>query len=138
SDIRAHVGDYEARAVRPHALGRFRDLLGTTLRHPSMLRFLDNADNARGHFNENYAREIMELHTMGVGSGYTQQDVQELARILSGFGVNLTPDAPRVRPALQGQFIRDGLFVFNPNRHDYGDKTLLGRRIAGSGPKEVD
>ena len=53
-----------------------------------MLRYLDNAENARGHINENYAREIMELHTMGVGSGYTQEDVQELARILTGVGIN--------------------------------------------------
>jgi uncharacterized protein (DUF1800 family) len=136
--IRALIGDYEETAIRQHALGKFRDLLGATLHHPAMLIYLDNNRNAVGRINENYAREIMELHTMGVGSGYTQTDVQELARILTGFGVNLTPDAPRVRPALQGQFIRDGLFVFNPNRHDYGDKTLLGRRIAGSGPKEVD
>jgi uncharacterized protein (DUF1800 family) len=64
--------------------------------------------------------------------------VQELARILTGVGVNRTPDNPNVRPALRDQFVRDGLFVFNPNRHDYGDKTFLGRRIAGSGLKEVD
>ncbi|WP_163066650.1 DUF1800 family protein, partial [Acinetobacter baumannii] len=66
----------EARAIRPYALGRFRDLLAATLSHPAMLRYLDNADNAAGHINENYAREIMELHTLGVGSGYTQHDVE--------------------------------------------------------------
>ena len=59
------------------------DLLTATLYHPAMLRYLDNADNAAGHLNENYAREIMELHTMGVGSGYTQSDVEALARILT-------------------------------------------------------
>src|SRR6201994_922000 len=137
-DIRAMVGDYEDQAIRPRALGRFRDLLEATLRHPAMLRYLDNAENAAGRINENYAREIMELHTLGVGSGYTQKDVQELARILTGVGVNLTPDGPKVRPALRSQMVRDGLFVFNPNRHDYGDKIFLGHRINGRGLAEVD
>lgn len=137
-NIRALIGDYEETAIRQHALGKFRDLLAATLHHPAMLIYLDNNRNGVGRINENYAREIMELHTMGVGSGYTQADVQELARILTGVGVNLTSDDPKVRPALRDQFVRDGLFVFNPNRHDYGDKTFLGRRIAGSGLKEVD
>jgi uncharacterized protein (DUF1800 family) len=137
-NIRALIGDYEENAIRQHALGRFRDLLGATLHHPAMLIYLDNNRNAAGRINENYAREIMELHTLGVGAGYTQNDVQELARILTGVGVNLTPDGPQVRPALRGQLVRDGLFVFNPNRHDYGDKTFLGHRIAGRGLAEVD
>jgi uncharacterized protein (DUF1800 family) len=64
ADIRTMVADYEDKAIRPHALGRFRDLLEATLRHPAMQRYLDNAQNAAGHINENYAREIMELHTM--------------------------------------------------------------------------
>ena len=97
-DIRAMIADYEDQAIRPRALGRFRDLLEATLRHPAMLRYLDNDQNAVGHINENYAREIMELHTMGVGSGYSQQDVQELARILTGVGVDLSPDAPNMKP----------------------------------------
>jgi uncharacterized protein (DUF1800 family) len=138
ANIRALIGDYEDSAIRQHALGRFRDLLAATARHPAMLIYLDNSRNALGRINENYAREIMELHTMGVGSGYTQTDVQELARILTGLGVNLTTDTPNVRPVLRDQFVRDGLFVFNPNRHDYGDKTFLGNRIAGSGLAEVD
>src|SRR5580704_243715 len=82
ANIRILVGDYEDRAIRPFALGKFRDLLSATLHHPAMLRYLDNADNAAGHLNENYAREIMELHTMGVGSGYAQSDVEALAKIL--------------------------------------------------------
>ena len=86
-----------ARRSRPHALGRFRDLLEATLRHPAMLRYLDNADNAAGHINENYAREIMELHTMGVGSGYTQKDVQELARILTGWASTPARHDPKLR-----------------------------------------
>jgi uncharacterized protein (DUF1800 family) len=136
--LRAMVGDYEDQAIRPHALGRFRDLLEATLKHPAMLRYLDNDLNSAGHINENYAREIMELHTMGVGSGYTQKDVQELARILTGVGVNLTPTAPRLRPADQPLYRREGLFEFNPARHDFGDKVFLGNVIKGSGFSEVE
>jgi uncharacterized protein (DUF1800 family) len=94
-DVRAMVGDYED-VIRAHALGKFRDLLEATLRHPAMLRYLDNDQNAASRINENYAREIMELHSMGVGSGYSQSDVQELARILTGVGVSLKPDAPKL------------------------------------------
>lgn len=138
ANIRALIGDYEERAIRPHALGRFRDLLASTVHHPAMLRYLDNEQNAVGRINENYARELMELHTLGVDGGYTQHDVQELARILTGFGVNLDGGMPNVRPALRSQYVRDGLFEFNPNRHDYGDKSFLGRKIAGRGTAEVD
>jgi len=137
-DIRAMVGDYEDSAIRTHALGRFRDLLEATLRHPAMLRYLDNDQNAANHINENYAREIMELHTMGVGSGYSQKDVQELARILTGVGIDLKPDAPKLKPALQPLYIRAGLFEFNPARHDFGDKVFLGHSITGSGYAEVE
>jgi uncharacterized protein (DUF1800 family) len=138
ANLRILVGDYEETAIRPHALGRFRDLLEATLRHPAMLRYLDNADNAAGHINENYAREIMELHTMGVGSGYTQKDVQELARILTGVGIDANPEAPHLRPDHAADLVRDGLFEFNPNRHDYGDKLFLGHVIKGSGFGEVE
>jgi uncharacterized protein (DUF1800 family) len=140
SDIRATIGDYEDRALRPYALGRFRDLLEATVKHPAMLRYLDNAENAKGHLNENYAREIMELHTMGVGSGYTQEDVQELARILTGVGVNVQPDPPKPdlpKPTMPPGYIRAGLFEFNPNRHDYSVKHFLGHTIEGSGFPEV-
>ena len=132
-DVRAMVGDYEDQAIRPHALGKFRDLLEATLRHPAMLRYLDNDQNAGGRINENYAREIMELHSMGVGSGYSQKDVQELARILTGVGVDLKPDPPKLKPALQPLLLRAGLFEFNPARHDFGDKQFLGHVIKGSG-----
>jgi uncharacterized protein (DUF1800 family) len=137
-DVRAMVGDYEDQAIRTHALGRFRDLLEATLRHPAMLCYLDNDQNAANHINENYAREIMELHTMGVGSGYSQKDVQELARILTGVGVDLKPDAPKLKPALQPLYIRAGLFEFNPARHDFGYKVFLGHSIKGSGYAEVE
>jgi len=138
ANLRVMVGDYEDRALRPHALGRFRDLLEATLRHPAMLRYLDNAENAAGRINENYAREIMELHTMGVGSGYSQKDVQELARILTGVGIDARPLPPRIGPAHTGDLIRDGIFEFNPNRHDYGDKIFLGHVIRGRGFGEAE
>jgi uncharacterized protein (DUF1800 family) len=137
-DIRAMIGDYEDQAIRPNALGRFRTLLEATLRHPAMLRYLDNDQNAVGHINENYAREIMELHTLGVGSGYTQKDVQELARILTGVGVDLSPNPPNLKREYRDLYVRAGLFAFNPNRHDFGDKVFLGHTIHGSGFGEVE
>ncbi len=94
--------------------GRFRDLLSATVRHPAMLRYLDNAANVAGHINENYAREIMELHTMGVGSGYAQSDVEELARILTGVGIDLKNEDPKLKPELQSQLFREGVPEFNP------------------------
>lgn len=141
ADIRAWVGDYEEHAIRPHALGNFRQLLAATLRHPAMLRYLDNASNAAGRINENYARELLELHTMGVDSGYTQADVQALARILTGVGLDLRPlDAPppRLRPQLQADYRRVGFFEFNPQRHDYGPKVFLGQPMHARGMAEVD
>ena len=137
-NLRAMVGDYEANAIAPHALGKFRDLLGATVHHPAMLRYLDNEANAVKRINENYARELMELHTLGVNGGYSQADVQELARILTGVGVNLGGDTPKVKPALQSQYVRRGLFEFNPNRHDYGDKQFLGQTVKGRGLAELD
>jgi uncharacterized protein (DUF1800 family) len=136
-DIRAMVGDYED-TIRDHSTGKFRDLLEATLKHPAMLRYLDNDQNAANRINENYAREIMELHSMGVGSGYTQKDVQELARILTGVGINLNPTAPKLNPQRQALYLRAGLFEFNPNRHDFGDKQFLGHTIKGSGFGEVE
>ncbi|WP_281077676.1 DUF1800 domain-containing protein [Variovorax paradoxus] len=140
-DLRALVGDYEENAIRLHALGRFRDLLGATLRHPAMLSYLDNAQNAANRINENYARELMELHTLGVGGGYSQHDVQELARVLTGVGVSLQPvDAPppKLKAEIAADYRREGLFEFNPNRHDYGSKMLLSEPIRGRGLAEVD
>ncbi|MBB3175640.1 DUF1800 domain-containing protein [Variovorax sp. Sphag1AA] len=141
ANLRALVGDYEETAIRPHALGKFRDLLGATLHHPAMLLYLDNAQNAADRINENYARELMELHTLGVGSGYSQADVQELARVLTGVGIRVRgPDAPppRMQPDVRGDYVEQGLFVFNPTRHDYGPKTLLGQPMTQRGLAEVD
>jgi uncharacterized protein (DUF1800 family) len=129
---RLWVGAYERQAIRPNALGKFRDLVGATARHPAMLFYLDNwqnvapVTNKKGRFqglNENYARELMELHTLGVDSGYKQDDVIALARILTGWGFK--------QP---GQKIPDGYsFNFNANRHDFGNKIFLKQNIIGSG-----
>ncbi|HUN90908.1 MAG TPA: DUF1800 domain-containing protein [Burkholderiaceae bacterium] len=140
-NLRVLVADYDD-ALRQHALGRFRDLLAASIHHPAMLRYLDNENNAAGHGNENYARELLELHTLGVDGGYTQADVQALARVLTGLGVRLDDPAgappPRLRREHAAEYVRDGLFEFNPNRHDYQDKVLLGTTIRGRGLAEVD
>jgi uncharacterized protein (DUF1800 family) len=125
------VGDYVEKAIRPYALGHFRDLVMATLTHPAMLQYLDNAQNANGHINENYARELMELHTLGVGSGYSQQDIQELARVLTGVGVNASGNEPKLKPEWQRLYRHQGALEFNPARHDFGSKTLLGKRFDG-------
>jgi uncharacterized protein (DUF1800 family) len=135
--IRASLADYED-TLRSRALGRFRDLLGAVTRHPAMLQYLDNERNAAGRINENYARELMELHTLGVDAGYTQEDVQELARVLTGVGITFGDNAPRVRRELQGFYVREGMFEFNPNRHDFGPKRLLGEPITTRGLAELD
>jgi uncharacterized protein (DUF1800 family) len=137
ADLRAMVGDYEDTVCRPHALGRFRDLLIGSATHAAMLRYLDNAQNAFNHLNENYAREVMELHTLGVDGGYTQKDVQELARVLTGLGVNFTDKTPRLRPALQAQYVRHGGTEFNPARHDPGQKLVLGQAVDDAGWDEI-
>nr|WP_295077587.1 DUF1800 domain-containing protein [uncultured Roseateles sp.] len=138
SNLRAMVGDYEDSAIRSHALGKFRDLLGAVATHPAMLRYLDNEQNAVGRINENFARELMELHTLGVDGGYSQRDVQELARVLTGVGINLSPATPGMKKDLQGFYVRKGLFEFNPARHDFGAKTLLGQPIKAQGLGELN
>ncbi|MBC7608296.1 MAG: DUF1800 domain-containing protein [Polaromonas sp.] len=119
--VRPFVGHYAVNVIRANALGKFEDLLLASAQHPAMLLYLDQAQsNVRG-LNENYARELMELHTLGVNSGYTQNDVHELARILTGWTVNL--------PKGEG-------FVFAPRLHDTGDKVLLGRTFRSDGMRE--
>lgn len=110
--------------IRPQALGRFRDLLWGSAHSPAMLFYLDNQVNHKQHPNENYAREVMELHSLGVEGGYTQQDVMELARCLTGWTVK---DA----------FWR-GDFTFNPDVHDPGPKTVLGVTIEPEGQREAE
>ncbi len=139
ANIRAMVGDYEDTAIRPHALGRFRELLGEAALHPAMLRYLDNEQNAVNRVNENLARELMELHTLGVDGPYTQKDVQELGRVLTGAGVNLTStDTPVGRRELQPYYLRRGVFEFHPGRHDFTPKTLLGQPLQQRGLAEVE
>ncbi len=134
---RVWVGNYEQTAIRPHVFGKFRDLLGATARHPAMLYYLDNWQNTtpnpnpkaknRGGLNENYARELMELHTLGVKGGYSQKDVTSLAQVFTGWGylpANTKKGAPFT-------------FYFDPNRHDASPKTLLGKPITGTGEQEV-
>jgi len=105
--------------------------------HPAMLLYLDNAQNAQGHINENYARELLELHTLGVDGGYTQQDVQELARILTGVGVNLEDKPFKLPPRLRRYYVAQELMAFNPQRHDFGEKSFLHHRISGRGFDEI-
>ncbi len=136
--LRAMMGDYYARVIKPHALGRFEDLLRATVFSPQMLIYLDNWRNVRGRINENYGREIMELHTLGVGSGYTQQDVTDLSRILTGLGVDLRGQPVRVRPALRADLLQRGLVVFKPAQHDPDPKTVLGQTFAGHGLDEIE
>jgi len=132
------AGDYADQAIRPYALGHFRDLVMATLKSPAMLQYLDNAQNGKNRINENYARELMELHTLGVDAGYTQGDVQELAKILTGVGVDTNHDDPKVRPVMRQYLVREGLFTFNPERHDFGDRVLLGQKLKGGGFDEIE
>ena len=136
ADLRVFAGDYEA-TLRAHALGKFRDLLEASATHPAMLRYLDNERNAAGQINENYARELMELHTLGVDAGYTQADVQEMARVLTGLGVRIEADDAKVKPQLQAQYVHVGAFEFNPNRHDQKPKQVLGQTVQPAGIAEV-
>jgi len=119
------VASYERDTIRPRIWGSFEDLLLATAKSPAMLFYLDNAQNgARGSINENYAREIMELHTLGVDGGYTQKDVTELARVLTGWSIN-RPTEGRMN------------FVFRPRMHDGNAKTVLGVKLpAGGGIEE--
>ena len=135
-DLRVMVGDYEG-VLRARALGRFGDLLIASATHPAMIRYLDNEQNAANRINENFAREVMELHTLGVDGGYSQKDVQELARVLTGLGTNFTDKSPNLKPAQQAFYVRQDATEFNPARHDMGEKTVLGQRVAGRGWDEL-
>lgn len=131
------IPNYIDHTLRPHALGRFRDLVMATLTSPAMQLYLDNVHNVRGHNNENYARELMELHVLGVHAGYSQQDVQALMHILSGAGLAL-PSPRMARATTRPDFVRAGLFVFNPRRHDDAPQILLGRRIDAHGYAQIE
>ena len=161
-DCAEFIPAYERDVIRPNALGHFGDLLLATAKSPAMLYYLDNfsssapidlskvktTDSLRrpkraGGINENYAREVMELHTLGVDGGYTQTDVTQAARVLTGWtvfplGKEDNPQVQRLEAMSSDQlarkgFVHDGDFVFLPNRHDKGQKTVLG---ATFGPDE--
>jgi uncharacterized protein (DUF1800 family) len=141
-----YLVSYARDTIRPRALGKFEDLLEAVAHSPAMLAYLDNAESIgpesqaaeraqiaaakrpdakkKPHqgLNENYARELMELHTLGVNGGYTQADVTEVARVLTGWGI----DKPQVEAA----------FIFNPNRHEPGTKKVLGKKIKENGEME--
>jgi len=133
-DDRYLLTAFDRETIRPFALARFRDLLGATAHSPAMLYYLDNWRSSvprpypakgdkpagtDGGFNENYARELMELHTLGVDGGYTQKDVQEVARCFSGWTIQ--------KPNEQG------LFLYRPGLHDDGEKIVLGHKILAGG-----
>jgi uncharacterized protein (DUF1800 family) len=134
-DVRWFVTAYERDVIRPHELGRFPDLLRATARHPAMLYYLDNwlsvregftplfgsRAGRRGGLNENYARELLELHTLGVDGGYTQRDVREVARAFSGWTIDR-----------QG----GGRVLFRPRQHDDGPKVVLGATLPAGGGDE--
>jgi uncharacterized protein (DUF1800 family) len=149
------AGSYERDAIRPHVLGRFEDMLLASAKHPAMLVYLDNFQSigpaskgarlggrgrARG-LNENYARELLELHTLGVDGGYSQQDVQELAKILTGWSVAGLARRPLNRVQRRGRTMiaqeDDRLaFAFQEPLHEPGSKTVLGARYAAAGIEE--
>ncbi|WP_339028536.1 DUF1800 family protein [Bradyrhizobium symbiodeficiens] len=130
---RIWAGAFEREAIRPHVLGRFGDMLKAVEQHPAMLFFLDNqqslgpdsraGQNRKRGLNENLAREIMELHTLGVGGGYSQEDVTALARIITGWTF----------AGRQGQLGTPGSFVFNTNAHQPGAQMLLGKSYEATG-----
>jgi uncharacterized protein (DUF1800 family) len=119
--VRPYVGSYLLHAIRPHALGKFEDLLLATAQHPAMLMYLDQAQSTARGLNENYARELMELHTLGVNGGYTQADVRELARMLTGWSVDIQG----------GQ-----AFLFRARAHEAGSKTLMGQTFNATGQQQ--
>ena len=153
--IKVWVGAYEEEAIRPHTLGRFSDLLLATARHPAMLIYLDNAQNVapppagdemdagamlkskkkKSGINENYAREVMELHTLGVDGGYTQADVIALAHILTGWTVGAGGAADAAAAARLYKQDR-GTFHFAPRKHDPAQEVLLGRTFSGDDVSE--
>ncbi len=141
-----YLVSYERDTIRPRSLGKFEDLLEAVAHSPAMLAYLDNAESigpdslaaeraemaaarrpgtkkkVHDGLNENFARELMELHTLGVNGGYTQADVTQVARVLTGWTID--------RPLIDAQF------TFNPNRHEPGTKKVLGKKIKDDGENE--
>ncbi len=128
---RYSIAAYERDAIRPHALGRFRDMLGAVAAHPSMLTYLDNylstvprmvGGRQVGGLNENYGRELLELHTVGVDAGYSERDVLDAARAFTGWGID----------NLRGGYN----FVFRAQNHDTGSKSIFGLSLPQGGGQD--
>ncbi len=139
-----YLAEYQDKVIGPRAMGKFEDLLEATAHSPAMLFYLDQSESVGPHsfaafqaamrpagpngrqrplgLNENYARELMELHTLGVDGGYTQRDVTELAKIFTGWGID------------HGD--QGGEFTFNPRRHEPGPKKVLGKTFQDRGEEE--
>ena len=147
------AGSYEREAIRPHVLGRFADMVLASAKHPAMLVYLDNfqsiGPNSRGArasqrrgLNENYARELLELHTLGVDGGYTQQDVQELAKMLTGWtvsGLGRGPQRPQRGRRQMATPDDDHVgFAFQELLHEPGGKTVLGVKYPEAGVAEAE
>lgn len=134
--VRACAGSFEREAIRPHVLGRFADMLKAVESHPAMLFYLDNAQSFGPHspagqrgrrgLNENLAREILELHTLGVNGGYTQADVTSLARIITGWTF----------AGREGRIGEPGTFVFFQLAHEPGDHAVLGKVYPAGGMEQ--
>jgi uncharacterized protein (DUF1800 family) len=134
--LRAIAGAYERETIRPHVLGRFRDMLHAVVRHPAMLFYLDNhrsigpnsrVGQRRGRgLNENLAREILELHTVGVNGGYSQDDVMNFARALTGWTVDNSDGEAQ------------GTFMFKPQWHEPGAVTVMGRTYPEGGVEQAE
>ena len=118
--------DDDQNVIRPHALGKFRDLLHGSAKSPAMLIFLDQAESLGESPNENYARELLELHTVGVESGYSHHDVAELARVLTGWTVS----------GARNRKMEPGIYFFNPDIHDNGEKHVMDLMISPGGEEE--
>lgn len=133
--VRGLAGGYEREVIRPHILGRFGDMLKASAQHPAMLIYLDNQIsigptskaglNRRRGLNENLAREILELHTLGVDGGYSQADVVSFARVLTGWTVGQI-DQPEAQ---------HGRFFYAPNRHEPGAQTVMGKHYEDHGQR---
>jgi uncharacterized protein (DUF1800 family) len=134
--VNVSAGPFEREAIRPHVLGRFSDMLKAVEQHPAMLAYLDNQQsigpnsqagrNRNKGLNENLAREILELHTLGVGSGYSQNDVTNLARIITGWTF----------AGREGRLGEPGTFVFVPNWHEPGSHMLLNKSYSQDGVRQ--
>ena len=114
-NLETDVVDFQREVIRKNALGKFHDLLIATAHHPAMLFFLNNNENVAKHPNENYARELMELHTLGVDNGYTESDVKAVARAFTGWTVK--------------DDVKPGGFFFRMKDHDAGPKSILGNDL---------